>query len=123
MDNITSSLISQLLEKAMENTRPEERLAFVEKLFAQLPPQGQQEFLLSLTRAVLESGTSPEKVKTAFEVEFIEPRLVNIYTPEDFAPGQICCQASPGLPTWRAWMKNGWGRLPRCSMGWQMKRV
>ena len=97
MDHITSSLISQLLEKAMENTRPEERLAFVEKLFAQLPPQGQQEFLLSLTRAVLESGTSPEKVKTAFEVEFIEPRLVNIYTPEDFAPGQICCQALTGF--------------------------
>ena len=97
MDHITSSLISQLLEKAMENTRPEERLAFVEKLFAQLPPQGQQEFLLSLTRAVLESGTSPEKVKTAFEVGFIEPRLVNIYTPEDFAPGQICCQALTGF--------------------------
>ena len=40
MDNITSTLISQLLDKALENTQPEERLAFVEKLFAQLPPAG-----------------------------------------------------------------------------------
>src|SRR4030042_5549236 len=52
MDNITSTLISQLLDKALENTEPEERLAFVEKLFSQLPPAGQQEFLLSLTRMV-----------------------------------------------------------------------
>ena len=78
MDNMTSTLISQLLEKALENTQPEERLAFVEKLFAQLPPEGQQEFLLSLTRTVLDSGAcSP--VQKAFDPGFIEPRLVNIY--------------------------------------------
>ena len=37
MDNLTTTLISQLLDKALENTQPEDRLAFVEKLFAQLP--------------------------------------------------------------------------------------
>ena len=99
MDNITSTLVSQLLDKALENTKAEERLAFVEKLFAQLPPEGQQEFLLSLTRVVLESSTPPVVVQKVFNPDFIEPRLVNIYrsTSGDFAPGQICCQALSGF--------------------------
>jgi DNA-binding transcriptional ArsR family regulator len=99
MDNITSTLISQLLDKALENTQPEERLAFVEKLFSQLPPAGQQEFLLSLTRMVLETSTPSAEVQKVFDPDFIEPRLVNIYrsTTDDFAPGQICCQALTGF--------------------------
>jgi DNA-binding transcriptional ArsR family regulator len=99
MENLTSSLLTQLLEKALENTSPAERLAFVEKLFAQLPPQGQQEFLLSLTHALLEAETPPAQLKNAFDIEFIEPRLVNVYASdcEDFAPGQICCQALTGF--------------------------
>ena len=99
MDNITSTLISQLLDKALENTPPEERLAFVEKLFSQLPPAGQQEFLLSLTRMVLETSTPSVEVQKVFDPEFVEPRLVNIYrsTTDDFAPGQICCQALTGF--------------------------
>jgi DNA-binding transcriptional ArsR family regulator len=97
MENITSTLVAQLLEKALENTQPEERLAFIEKLFSQLPPAGQQEFLLSLTRVVLEHGTPPAEVRTAFNSELIEPRLINIYATQDFAPGQICCQALTGF--------------------------
>ena len=99
MDNITSTLISQLLDKALENTQPEERLAFVEKLFSQLPPASQQEFLLSLTRMVLETSTPSVEVQKVFDPEFVEPRLVNIYrsTTDDFAPGQICCQALTGF--------------------------
>jgi DNA-binding transcriptional ArsR family regulator len=99
MDNITSTLVSQLLDKALENTKAEERLAFVEKLFAQLPPEGQQEFLLGLTRMVLEGNTPPVVVQKVFNPDFIEPRLVNIYhsTSDDFAPGQICCQALSGF--------------------------
>ena len=99
MDNITPTLVSQLLDKALENTKAEERLAFVEKLFSQLPPEGQQEFLLSLTRMVLEGSTPPVIVQKVFNPDFIEPRLVNIYqsTSDDFAPGQICCQALSGF--------------------------
>ena len=99
MDNITSTLISQLLEKALENTQPEERLAFVEKLFAQLPPEGQQEFLMSLTRTVLEIGTCSPNQQAASEDEASKPRLIKFIqaTPEDFAPGQICCQALTGF--------------------------
>jgi DNA-binding transcriptional ArsR family regulator len=99
MDNMTSTLITQLLDKALENTQPEERLAFVEKLFAQLPPTGQQEFLLSLTRMVIDGNTPKVEVQKVFNPDFIEPRLVNIFrsTSDDFAPGQICCQALTGF--------------------------
>jgi DNA-binding transcriptional ArsR family regulator len=99
MDNITSTLISQLLEKALENTQPEERLAFVEKLFSQLPPPGQQEFLLSLTRLSLESGTCSSDQQVAMDVKAPKPRVIKFIqaSPEDFAPGQICCQALTGF--------------------------
>jgi DNA-binding transcriptional ArsR family regulator len=99
MDNISSTLISQLLDKALENTPPEERLAFVEKLFAQLPPAGQQEFLLSLTRLSSGTGSYTMEQKATVETEPSTPRLIQVIqaTPEDFAPGQICCQALTGF--------------------------
>jgi len=99
MDAITSTLISQLLDKALDNTLPEERLAFVEKLFAQLPPEGQQEFLLGLTRAVLDSSACLPNLQAANESESSKPKLIQFIraTPQDFAPGQICCQALTGF--------------------------
>jgi hypothetical protein len=103
MDTLTSTLVSQLLEKALENTQPEQRLAFVEKLFNQLPPEGQQEFLLSLTRTVLNTGPVTSDCQSPCEPEADGPRLVQFIraTPQvdlgDFAPGQICCQALTGL--------------------------
>ncbi len=99
MDNITSTLITQLLEKALENTQPEERLAFVEKLFAQLPPAGQQEFLLSLTRLSLETSSCSSVLQATIDTEAPKPMMVKIIqaSPEDFAPGQICCQALTGF--------------------------
>ena len=88
MDNITSTLISQLLEKALENTQPEERLAFVEKLFAQLPPEGQQEFLLSLTRTVLETGTCSPNQQAASETRSVKAEVDQIHpgNPRGFCP-------------------------------------
>lgn len=99
MDNLTTTLISQLLDKALENTQTEERLAFVERLFAQLPPEAQKEFLLSLTRLVLETSTSPTMLQVTSQDDPLKPKLIQIIpaSPEDFAPGQICCQAITGF--------------------------
>jgi len=99
MDNITSTLISQLLDKALENIPAEDRLAFVEKLFSQLPPEAQQEFLLKLTHTVLETETCTPQIKIQGMTEVSEPKLIRIIqaTPDDFAPGQICCQALTGF--------------------------
>ena len=99
MDNINSTLISQLLDKAFENTAKQERLAFVEKLFGQLPPEGQQEFLLKLTHNLFEIGTCTPEPIIDHENEASKPKLIKIIqaSPEDFAPGQICCQALTGF--------------------------
>ena len=99
MDNITSTLISQLLEKALENITPHERLEFIEKLFSQLPPVGQQEFLLSLTRLSLEPGKYPVAVQASCQGDETKPKMIQLIaaSPEDFAPGQICCQALTGF--------------------------
>ena len=99
MDNISSTLISQLLDKALENMPAEDRLAFVEKLFAQLPPAGQQEFLLGLTRMLLETGTCASEIQAAVGTDTTQPRLIKFVqaSPDDFAPGQICCQALTGF--------------------------
>jgi len=99
MDNISSNLISQLVDKALENTPPDDRLAFIEKLFGELAPEGQQEFLLNFTRLSL-GTTSYSPAQTSTEMsDSSKPRLIQIIqaTPEDFAPGQICCQALTGL--------------------------
>ena len=97
MDNISSTLISQLVDKTLENSPKNERLAFIEKLFGQLSPQAQQEFLLSLARLSFEPQTQTD-VQTP-EKDQSKPVLIQLIpaTPEDFAPGQICCQALTGL--------------------------
>ncbi len=99
MDNITSTLISQLLEKALENITPPERLEFIEKLFSQLPPADQQEFLLNLTRLSIEPGKYPVTVQVPCQDDESKPKMVQLIaaSPEDFAPGQTCCQALTGF--------------------------
>ncbi len=99
MENITSTLISQLIDKALENTQPEDRLAFIEKLFGQLSAESQQEFLLKLTRLSL--GSSVCINEAAVPATDSLPKAVMLQliptSPEDFAPGQICCQAITGF--------------------------
>ncbi|HSB67350.1 MAG TPA: metalloregulator ArsR/SmtB family transcription factor [Anaerolineales bacterium] len=99
MDNLSSTLISQLVEKALENTPPDERLSFIEKLFTQLPPEAQQEFLLNFTRLTLGSSAQTSLQPTPADGDSSKPMLIQLIPAklEDFAPGQICCQALTGL--------------------------
>ena len=99
MDTVPSTLILQLVDKALENTRPEERLTFIEKLFGQLTPSGQQEFLLNLTRLSFGTPLCGPADSTSGESDQPKGMLVQLIpaAPEDFAPGQICCQALTGL--------------------------
>jgi DNA-binding transcriptional ArsR family regulator len=99
MDNMISILIAQLVEKALENTQPEERLALIEKLFGQLTPQGQQEFLLNFTRLSLGVPATPSDQPAGWTEDHPEAKRIQLLsiTSTDFAPGQICCQALSGL--------------------------
>jgi ArsR family transcriptional regulator, zinc-responsive transcriptional repressor len=95
MEDISATLVNQLLDKALENMKPEDRLAFVEKLFAELPSAAQQEFLIKLTRVLIEAGTQPNELQKVLEVEPCKPVVVRLVQADlaDFTPGQMCCQA------------------------------
>jgi DNA-binding transcriptional ArsR family regulator len=99
MDTMTSTLIAQLVDKALENSTAEERLAFIEKLFGQLSPASQQDFLLNFTRLSLGDRTCDPMQPAVGQNERPSPLLIQLIpaAPEDFAPGQICCQALTGL--------------------------
>ncbi len=99
MDNASSILITQLVDKALDNTLPGDRLAFIEKLFNQLTPAGQQEFLLNFTRLALGTASLSASQVSPLDGGRDKPMLIQLIpaAPEDFAPGQICCQAITGL--------------------------
>ncbi len=99
MDDMSFKLIAQLVDKTLENTPAEERLAFIEKLFGQLSPQGQQEFLLNLTRLSLGGSSLASTAQGEAQDGKSGPLLIQVIpaSEADFAPGQICCQAISGL--------------------------
>jgi len=102
VDDLSTGLVSILLEKALENTEKSERLGFVEKLFSTLPPQAQQDFLLKLTRLLLESGTPALELGGTLAPIFICAEndceaTVQVSDRVNFAPGQMCCQALNGF--------------------------
>lgn len=89
MDNVTATLLDRLVDKTFEKMGQEERLAFVEKLFASLPPAGQQEFLLKLAGHI---GLG--ELDKAFGTNTGEPVRVQVVKmgPKEFGPWQMCCQ-------------------------------
>ena len=99
MDDISIRLVDRLLEKTLEPMGIEERLAFVEKLFGELPPAAQQEFLLKIVRLLLGAGAAPEQFGILLGTECSQPLQVKIVRagPEGFGPWQACCQAMEDL--------------------------
>ncbi|MCP4361509.1 MAG: winged helix-turn-helix transcriptional regulator [Chloroflexi bacterium] len=95
MDELSSTLLDRLLEKTLENMSLEERLAFVEKLFADLQPAAQQTFLLKLARPLLDAGGEFGDLGTALTAESDTPMMIRVIKmgPEDFGPWQMCCRA------------------------------
>jgi len=95
MEDISSLLMDRLLEKALENLGPTERLAFLEKLFSELPPATQQEFLLKLTRTLLETGTPSIALQAALEEDAcceVPLAAVPAGDGKEDTPLQACCR-------------------------------
>ncbi len=83
MDDTTARLLDRLVDKTFESLTPDERLAFIEKLFLELAPSAQQDFLLRLAhRARPRSG---EAIRRG---DF--PGMDQ--GPADFGPWQMCCR-------------------------------
>jgi DNA-binding transcriptional ArsR family regulator len=99
VEDISARLLDRLLEKALEHMEVEERLAFVEKLFGEMPPAAQQEFLLKVARPLLGAGTDPGQLGMVLVAECDRPVRVQVVRPgpEGFGPWQACCQAMVDL--------------------------
>ncbi len=97
MDNdLSQALFERLVDKAFEGMSREEKLAFIEKLFAELPPATQQEFLLNLTRRMMgvEKRTGRRKgPRRGWMSGSPLMRRMLERGPREFGPWQMCCRA------------------------------
>lgn len=94
MDELSLKLLERLTEKALENVSQEQRLAFVEKLFSEMPPAAQQEFLLQLTRQFIHGADETRPLAAALVGEGDGPCQVRVVRvgPDEASPWQACCQ-------------------------------
>ncbi len=95
MDDLSLKLLDRLTEKALENTSEEQRLAFVEKLFSEMPPAAQQEFLLKLARLLIGNDSETQNnVEMTLAGEGCGARVIRVVRaePGDASPWQTCCQ-------------------------------
>jgi DNA-binding transcriptional ArsR family regulator len=94
MDDLSLKLLDRLTEKALENTDQEQRLAFVEKLFSEMPPAAQQEFLLKLARQFISGESETHQLEMALVGEGCASRVIRVVQgePGDASPWQACCQ-------------------------------
>ena len=100
MDDVSATLLNRLVDKTFERMDQEERLAFIEKLFLELPVAAQQEFLLRLARQNRGAGSGGYgRVPGASR----RPgpggpmRQMMAQGPPGFGPWQMCCRAMNNL--------------------------
>jgi len=93
MTDLSHALMDRLIEKAFEGMSQDERLAFIEKLFAELPAAAQQDFLLKLTCQVVGADASAsdrgESVPWRKGPPFMRRRMMEM-GPQGFGPWQMC---------------------------------
>lgn len=92
--DLSQTLLERLVEKALEDMSQEEKLNFVEKLFAELPPAAQQEFLLQLARQVTGADTAAlgrGGPRGAMPGPSFLRRMME-QGPREFGPWQMCCR-------------------------------
>jgi len=89
MDELATTLLDRLIDKTFENMSQEEQLAFIEKLFLDLPLAAQQEFLLKLARRG--TGGRPSSERPPFM------RQMMAHGPPGFGPWQMCCRVMNDL--------------------------
>jgi ArsR family transcriptional regulator len=98
MDELSATLFDRLVDKTFANMNREERLDFIEKLFLDLPPAAQQEFLLKLARRGM-SGRAEFDSQYGLERQrgptFMRQMMAQ--GPPAFGPWQMCCQAMNNL--------------------------
>ncbi len=86
MDELSASLVDKLIEKTFENMTQEEKLAFVERLFLEMPPENQERFLQQLVQKISSKKEGPTASPTIIYMKVIGNEVQNI------GPWQMCCR-------------------------------
>lgn len=96
-DNRSNGLMEQLIEKAFEGMDAEARTAFVQKLFTEMEPAAQQEFLLKLTREVTDrkSARDSRRGRRMMKPPFMQRIMEE--GPAGFAPWEACARMMSSL--------------------------
>ncbi len=100
MDDVSATLLNRLVDKTFEAMNQEERLAFIEKLFLELPVTAQQAFLLQLARQnkeTEEGGYGRASRSSGRRGPGGPMRHMMAQGPPGFGPWQMCCRAMNDL--------------------------
>jgi len=88
-------LLDRLIEKTFENMNQEERLAFVERLFTEMPTEGQERFLRRMLRGLSRAAAESDGVG-APPAEWPGPPFMRWamqgHSPRDIGPWRTCCR-------------------------------
>ena len=94
MDDLSIALLDRLIEKTFENMEQEERLAFVERLFADMSPESQERFLGRMLRRLSreEAGSAEPELPTGpgWSGPPFMRRAMEGRWPRDIGPWRIC---------------------------------
>jgi len=93
--DLSQTLLERLIERTLEGMSQQEKLAFVEKLFSELPPAAQQEFLLKLTRQIT-GAAPPASMPPRMPGPPLMHRMME-YGLREFGPWQMCCRVMTDL--------------------------
>ena len=83
MTDLAATVLDRLIEKTFENMDQEERLAFIEKLFLELPASGQERVLRSLLMDRREKPAARMMVLN-WDTEDLQPK--------EIGPWMACCR-------------------------------
>ncbi len=99
MGELSAPLLNRLVEKTFENMGQEDRLAFIEKLFLDLPVAAQQEFLLKLAQGMADTQLGTPVRDKPIPLMSGKPFMRQIMQrgPRGFGPWQMCCRAMADL--------------------------
>jgi len=89
--DLSQTLLERLIEKAFEGMSREEKLAFIDKLFTELSPAAQQEFLLRLHRQVTGAAANRRGAVAVMAGPPFMRRMME-RGPREFGPWQMCCR-------------------------------
>ena len=95
MSDLSDTLLKGLIDEAFKNLTGEERLAFVERLFSELPTESQERVLRTLVRDLADPQSGPSGRDSSLQDQswpsFMREARRDL-SPRDIGPWRTCCR-------------------------------